>query len=310
MKQEYGCDFTRIALKSADSWELKIENDRFTDEFGIVRQKASIYYDIVEYPLADADRSDLENFNWPDPHDPGRTRGLKEEAKKLYQETDYVIIADMISGGIFEQALRMRGYRQFFLDLVENQDFAHALLDKLLEVYLGLYENYIEAVGDYTHIFALADDLGMQNGLIVSPAHYREFIKPRQHQLYKFIKERAEDSYIFHHSCGSIFPLIGDLIEVGVDILQSVQTSASNMDIRKIKQEFGQDLTFYGAIDVQHMLPERSADEVAEVVKETINILGQDGGYVLSASHNIQPDVPPENIDAIFKTSLEMHKNQ
>ena len=307
LKREYGCDFARLALGNPRSWELEIEDDRFTDEFGIVRQQAAIYYDIVEFPLADADIADLENYDWPDPSDPGRTLGLEEKASQLYHESDYVLIADMIAGGLFEQAQRMRGYENFMLDLKMNQEFAHALLDKLLEIYIGFYREYIDAVGDYVHIFALADDLGMQHGLMISPETYREFIKPRQRQLYAFIKERSGGTSIFHHSCGAIFPLIGDLIEVGVDILQSVQTSAAGMDPGRLKREYGSDITFHGAIDVQQMLPRREPAEIREKCQEIIEILGEDGGYIFSPAHNIQPDTPPENIEAMFSAVREVN---
>ncbi len=305
LKREYGCDFARLSLSEPQNWELNIEDGRFTDEFGIVRQRAAIYYDIVEFPLADADIEDLEEFDWPDPSNPGRTEGLEKKAHRLYHESDYVLIADMIAGGLFEQAQRLRGYENFFLDLKMNQEFAHALLDKLLEIYIGFYREYIDAVGDYVHIFALADDLGMQNGLIISPETYREFIKPRQRQLYDYIRERSEKTSIFHHSCGAIFPLIGDLIEVGVDILQSVQISASGMEPKRLKREFGSDITFHGAIDVQQMLPRAGPAEVKEKCQEIIEILGEDGGYIFSPAHNIQPDTPPENIEAMFAAVRE-----
>ena len=301
LKEEYNCDFKRISLNPADSWELKIEENKFEDEFGIVRRKAGPYYDIVGFPLKDADLADLEKYDWPDPGDPGRTRGLSQKARTISQETDYVIIADMISGGLFEQALRMRGYEKFFLDLGLNKKFAHALLDKLLEVYLGLYEHYIEAVGDYVTIFALADDLGTQQNLMISPAMYREFIKPRHKILYNYIKEKSDGAYIFHHSCGAIFPLIGDLIDVGVDIIQSVQTSAKGMNISRLAKEYGGDISFFGAIDVQQDLPNKSPAEITEIVLKTIEVLGKNGGYILSPSHNIQADTPPENVEALFK---------
>ncbi|SDL04265.1 uroporphyrinogen decarboxylase family protein [Halarsenatibacter silvermanii] len=307
LKQEYGCDFARLAMGDPEGWELEIKDGRFADEFGIVRQQAGIYYDIVEFPLADADIDDLETFDWPDPSDPGRTEGLKKKARQLYQESDYVLIADMIFGGLFEQAQRLRGYENFMLDLKMNQKFAHALLDKLLEIYTDFYRKYIDAVGDYVHIFALADDLGTQNNLMISPQTYREFIKPRQRELYDFIREKSGETSIFHHSCGAIFPLIGDLIEIGVDILQSVQTSAAGMDPEKLKQEYGSDITFHGAIDVQQMLPKAEPREVKEKCQEIIEIMSEDGGYIFSPAHNIQPDTPPENIEAMFAAVREVN---
>lgn len=300
----YDCDFHRIVLEPPDNWQLTIdENNCFVDEYGIKRKKASYYYDIVDSPLKDASLEDLKKFSWPDPHDPGRVRGLRGKAKKLYEETNYVIIADMISGGIFEQCLRIRGFEQFLSDMVLNKKFANALLDKILEIYLGFYEEYIKTIGDYVHIFALADDLGMQNGLLISPNLYRELIKPRHKILYDYIKNNSK-AKIFHHSCGSIFPLIGDLIEVGVDILNPIQTSAVNMSPELLKREFGADITFFGGIDVQQLLPNLTPKEIKEETKRIISIMGKNGGYILAPSHNIQPDVPPENVDAMYMAAI------
>jgi len=300
----YNCDFHRIVLEPPDNWQLTIdENNCFVDEYGIKRKKASYYYDIVGSPLKDASLEDLKKFSWPDPHDPGRVRGLRGKAKKLYEETNYVIIADMISGGIFEQCLRIRGFEQFLSDMALNKKFANALLDKILEIYLGFYEEYIKTIGDYVHIFALADDLGMQNGLLISPNLYRELIKPRHKILYDYIKNNSK-AKIFHHSCGSIFPLIGDLIEVGVDILNPIQTSAVNMSPELLKREFGADITFFGGIDVQQLLPNLTPKEIKEETKRIISIMGKNGGYILAPSHNIQPDVPPENVDAMYMAAI------
>ena len=307
--QRFGVDFRRVAMRpsAAAAAALPADSDEtYVDEWGMRRQRTELYWEMVGHPLADATVEDLRHYPWPDPHDPARVAGLAEEAQRLYEETDYALVADFLGGGLFEQALWMRGFERFMMDLVSNEPFATALLDRLLELYIEFYDVYLEAVGPYVQIVALGDDLGMQTGPLISPALYRRLIKPRHKELYDFIHSRTE-AKIMHHTCGSVFPLVQDLIDVGVDILNPIQTSAQGMDPAALKREFGQQLIFHGGMDVQRILPFATPEVVKEEVKRIVAILGQGGGYIFAPSHNIQADVPPENILAMYEAMLDLN---
>jgi len=297
--QRFGVDFRRLALRPLIATPSDGE-DTYLDEWGMRRRRTELYWEIIEHPLAEATVEDLRHYPWPDPHDPRRVEGLAEEARRLYQETDYALVADFLGGGLFEQALWMRGFERFMMDLIRDEPFVTALLDRLLELYIEFYDVYLEAVGPYVQIVALGDDLGMQTGPLISPQLYRRLIKPRHRELYDFIHSRTE-AKIMHHTCGSILPFVQDLIDVGVDILNPIQTSARGMDPVALKREYGEQLVFHGGIDVQRILPFATPERVKEEVRRIVDILGQGGGYILAPSHNIQADVPPENILALYE---------
>jgi len=301
--QRFGVDCRRVVLRppsTAAAASPSSNEDTYLDEWGVRRQRAELYWEIVGHPLADARGEDLRHYPWPDPHDPCRVAGLAEEARRLYEETDYALVADFLGGGIFEQALWMRGFERFLMDLITDEPLVIALLDTLLERYIEFYAVYLEAVGPYVQIVAVGDDLGMQTGPLISPRLYRRLIKPRHKELYDFIHSRTE-AKIMHHTCGSVFPFVQDLIDVGVDILNPIQTSARGMDPAALKREFGEQLVFHGGIDVQQILPFATPERVREEVKRIVATLGQGGGYILAPSHNIQADVPPENVLAMYE---------
>ena len=200
---------------------------------------------------------------------------------------------------MFERSWYLRGFQRFFVDMVRNEGFAAALLDKLLEINKAFLDEYLDAVGDYIQVIQLADDLGHQQGPLMPLKLYRKLIKPRQRELFRFVKDRT-DAHLFYHCCGSIHQFIPDLIKIGVDILNPVQVSARGMDPARLKSEFGERLSFWGGIDTQHVLPRGSPEDVSREARSRIKELGERGGYVLGSVHNIQADVPPQNIIAMF----------
>ncbi|UCF61429.1 MAG: hypothetical protein JSV37_01760 [Anaerolineaceae bacterium] len=306
--QRFGVDLRRVALRPPSNKAAILpsaDDDIYHDEWGLRRQRTDLYWEIVESPLANAKVEDLRHYSWPDPHDPGRVAGLAEEVRSLYEETDYALVADFLGGGIFEQALWLRGYERFMMDMVSDEPFVAALMDTLLELYFEFYTVYLEVVGPYVQIIAVGDDLGMQTGPLMSPDLYRRLIKPRHKELYDFIHSRTETK-ILHHSCGGVFPLVQDLIDVGVDILNPIQTSAQGMDPANLKRTFGDRLVFHGGIDVQQILPFATPERVREEVRRIVATLGKGGGYIFAPSHNFQADVPPENIVAMYETIQEV----
>jgi uroporphyrinogen decarboxylase len=301
--ERFGIDTRYVRLKTARNFKVQIEHDNsYLDEWGTRWKKpeSSFYYDPVDWPLKDATIKDLETYRWPDPHDPGRTEGLREEAQRLRENRDYAIIADTPVLGIFESAtVCLRGIERLMMDLILDKPFAKALFDKLADLHIEFFRHYLEAVGDCIDVVMVSDDLGGENGPLISPELYRELIKPAQKKLWQFIKSNTE-AYLFLHSCGSIYRFIPDLVEMGVDILNPIQVAAKDMDTRRLKEEFGDKLTFWGGIDTQRVLPFGSPGEVESEVKKRIADMAPGGGYVLTAVHNIQAGVPPENICMMY----------
>jgi uroporphyrinogen decarboxylase len=166
-------------------------------------------------------------------------------------------------------------------------------------LHIEFFRHYLEAVGDCIDVVVVSDDLGGENGPLISPELYRELVKPAQKKLWQFIKSNTE-AYLFLHSCGSIYRFIPDLIEIGVDILNPIQVAAKDMDTRRLKDEFGDKLIFWGGIDTQRILPFGSPEDVESEVKKRIADMAPGGGYVLTAVHNIQAGVSPENICMMY----------
>jgi uroporphyrinogen decarboxylase len=191
------------------------------------------------------------------------------------------------------------------MDMALEPKLAQALTQKLADHYVTNLPRYLDAVGDYIQIIQMGDDLGTQNGPQMSPEMYRQIIKPAHRQVYEYVKTHS-DLYIFLHTCGSIYRLIPDLIEVGVDILNPVQISAAEMDPARLKREFGQDVVFWGGgANTQHVLASATPEKVRQHVRELIEIFAPGGGYVFCQVHNIQANVPPENVVAMFEAALE-----
>ena len=255
------------------------------------------YYELMNAPLAEARIDDLETYPWPDPLDPGYTSDVQEQAKRLFEQTDYAIVGDGGFKSFWELAYLLRGYDRFLMDLVLNPDFVHALLGKLSEINLAATARFLDAAGPYIQVFRTADDLATQIGPILSPDMYRRFIKPLYRTYYDLIKSKT-DAKIFYHSCGNVIELLDDLVDIGLDIINPVQVSAMP-DTASLKKRFGDSLVFWGGIDTQHVLPSGSIEDVEEEVRIRIRDLAPGGGFVLAAVHNIQPDVPSENIVAM-----------
>jgi len=264
------------------------------------------YFDNVYHPLAEASSiSELEDYPFYTPPSDEELKSLEENAKNLYETTDYAVMAG--AGGIYEWAQGLRGWDIFMMDLASDPKFAGYLLDKLVEANIQSLEQTLPKVKGYVHIISGGDDLGMQDGPQFSPELYRRVIKPRQKRLYRYIKEHS-GAYLFYHTCGSVYELIPDLIEIGIDILNPVQVSANGMDSKKLKKEFGKDIVFWGGCDTQKVLPFGTPEEVRQEVKRRIEDFAPGGGFVFNQVHNIQAGVPPENIEAMYEAVKEFGK--
>jgi uroporphyrinogen decarboxylase len=277
----------------------------FMDEWGVVWKRAAYYYDMVDFPLKDATSiSDLDSYRWPDPVDPGRFRGLADRAKAA-RERQVAVTLDPLAGGIIEMANSMRGLQNFFLDMAANKAFAETLLDGITDFFEEFYEQALKAAGEHIDIVFFGDDYGMQNNMIISPRMWRKMIKPRLARLIAKIKNTS-DVYFQLHSCGAITPILDDLVEIGVDIINPLQPTAAGMDLPAIKKRYGDQLVFHGVIDQQETLPNGQPEDVRNEVKARIRDLAPAGGYVVAVSPNIQADVSPENILALFDAVREL----
>ncbi len=267
--------------------------------------KDGYYYDSVYFPLAGVSTvEELDQYPSYSPIDETTLADLRERAKHLYENTEYALMLNG-GGGIYEPAQGLRGWGAFMMDLAGDPAFAGALLDRLVDANIQRLEQILPAVEGYVQVIQVGDDLGMQDGPQLSPRLYRKVIKPRHQRLYRYIKEHSS-AYLFLHTCGSVYPFIPDFIEMGVDILNPVQVSAKNMDSKRLKQEFGKDIVFWGGgCDTQQVLPFGTPAEVREEVKRRIGDLAPGGGFVFNQVHNIQVGVPPENIVAMYDAVRE-----
>ena len=282
---------------------IKEESDHywFVDEWGKKYKKPKdkgLYYDLVGFPLADIE---LKDYKWPDPTDPKRFLELKKEAEHYKEKNDAALVFSHTMGnGFLQMGAQLFGYERWFSMLALEQKKVEEYLERYLELKIEFWDHLLEQIGDMVDVVCEPDDLGTQDATFISKDMYRRFIKPRQKKLFSFIKQRADVKVLFH-SDGSIYDFIPDLIETGVDILNPVQFSAAKMDTARLKQEFGKDLVFWGGgIDTQKVLPHGTKQEIEDEVKKRIDDLAPGGGFVFAAVHNIQEDVPPENIVAML----------
>lgn len=275
----------------------------------MIKKPGCYYYENANFPLADMREEDLDRFQyWPDLNNSNRTEGLKEKVLNLYENTDYAICA-ALGSAVHEQAWFLTGIDKFLMGLIDNKKFINRLLDKVLGIKLNLYGKFLDITGRYLDVIQLFGDLGSQNGPLFSPSLYRETIKPFDKKLIEMIKSKTSGKILFHTD-GDSYEFIPDLIEIGVDILNPVQVSAKNMNPLKLKKEFGKYLCFWGGIDTQKILPYGSPGAVEEEVRKRIIEFSSGGGYILSSVHNIQVDVPPENVIAMFKSALKYGSNK
>jgi uroporphyrinogen decarboxylase len=231
--------------------------------------------------------------------------GTAEKAKWLQENTDLAVMSGF-GGGALEPAQGLRGWGQFMEDLAGNSDLAEEIIGRLTAANVHNAKLFMEMVGPYLDLVQMGDDLGTQAGPQMSPGMYHRFIHPAHKAVYQAAKNAAPNVFIFLHSCGGIRPLIADLIDEGVEVLNPVQTNAAGMDPAGLKRDFGDNITFWGGgAEVAGVLTDGTPDEVREQVRERIRVFGPGGGFVFCQVHNIQANVPPANIIAMLEAAYE-----
>jgi uroporphyrinogen decarboxylase len=311
--ERFCVDFRLVQLPAATASGLKIfeEGDYFAfiDRWGSklhMPKEGGLYFDWVDFPFTETTQEALDRYQWPRPDPKEYNLELRKQAEYLFSNTDYALTGSaVIGGGIFEQPARTIGLENFLMAMVSEPKFADGLMERITDIYIESCNNYLDELGEYIQVFTYWDDVCTQNGWMIRPDLYRKMVKPKQRRLVEAIKKKT-DAKIFYHSCGATYDLIPDLIELGFDILNPVQISAKGMDTKRLKQDFGKDITFWGGgVDTQGVLPFGKPSEVVDEVKRRIDDLAPGGGFVFAAVHNIQAFVPPENITAAFDTALK-----
>lgn len=307
-----GADISSVKLGSPQKLVTQVLSDgSIKDEWGVIYKKisqvAGSYYEVLKSPLSNASLADLEKYPWPVADLLGRGESAEKAAKRLFEDTDLALLG-RASGSIIETPIYLMGFQNWMLRVGSDPDFACALLDRITEVQMAFDRVLLQATAKYLTIYKVSgEDLGMQTGPLYSYRMFRDYFLPRQKRRWQAIRRLLDELNpgvkIMLHSCGSIRKFIPDLIDAGIQILDPIQPHAVGMDSAELKQEFGSRLAFHGAIDIQQVLPFGTPAEVEQEVKTRIAALGSGGGYILAPAHNVQADVPPQNLVAMCQAA-------
>jgi uroporphyrinogen decarboxylase len=277
------------------------------------RTPGALYFDLCATPLASATTpADLDAFVFPDAWSEREERFLRAQIEALYHGTDKALFAGLplMCCSFFEISLALFGFNHFMELLACERELVEHWLDRLLAHQLEILDRFLAIAGPYIHVIQLNDDFGAQNSLQISPRTYRQLFKPRQRTWIEFVKARTK-AKVFIHCDGAIEEILPDFIEIGIDILNPLQTSAKGMDPLRIKTTYGKDLSFWGGgVETQSTLPFGTVDALRDEVRERMAMLGTGGGYIFATIHNIQPDIPPEKIRAIYDTAAACRSYQ
>jgi uroporphyrinogen decarboxylase len=280
------------------------EPDVFLDGYGQPWKRALPYYYATEGILAKASIDQIDQIvHWPDPHEPQWIVGVQERASFLKQETDNFVIARMVtSHGPYMTACNLRGTERYLLDMAEDPEFAQALIDRVTESIDGLLKSYLHACGGYIDMMELpGDDYASNVNLIISPNMFRRYIKPALSRLVSTIKGYRSDIIVMLHSDGLIEKLLPEFVEIGIEVVHPLEPVPA-MDQVRVKNTFGDKLSFLGTIDIAHAMTGDQA-AVVEEVKLRLKQFASGGGYVLAPANHLQADVPPENVITLFEAA-------
>jgi uroporphyrinogen decarboxylase len=312
--ERLGVDVRGLFPLNSHNWNVREEDGgnywAYHDEWGITHHRPKLnglYFSVVQVPLSDPNLTadDIKKHPWPNMGDPERIAGLRELAEG-YRAAGYGVMLKDSFAGIFEMSQRVVGMENVLIMMALNKRVAGALFDQLLELKLSFWDMALPQLADVVDVISQADDYGTQESQLISPDMFREQIKHRLKILFDRVKTLAPNAKRFFHSCGNVRPLLPDYIEIGVEILNPVHIRARGMEPAALKREFGEDLVFWGGgVDTQGVLPNGTPQEVKDDVRRNIEALAPGGGYVFNTVHNIQADVPPQNIIAMWEALQE-----
>lgn len=313
--EELKVDTRGVFPLTSHNWDvyskLKDCGDYFEyfDEWGFTHHypKNGYWFSLVKHPLDTVDfegENIIENYSWPDARDPQRFDGLREKAIR-FRDMDKIVMTKGFCAGLFEMHQRVRGMENAMLDPFLFPVNSDKLVGKLADLKIEFWDALLDEVGDVADIVGEGDDYGTQQSQLIDPGQFRTYYKPHFIRVLNFIKKKSPNVKLMFHSCGNVRPIISDLIEMGVDILNPVHVTASGMEPVQLKKDFGKDIVFWGGgVDTQKVLPSGSIQEVKDDVKRNMDALAPGGGFVFSTVHNIQAEVPPQNIMAMWETLM------
>lgn len=285
-------------------WRQRTPTGDYFDIWGrhtrIVEHSNGAYEEFAGHPLGSGrTMSDLKNHSWPQP-DWWDFTYIPQLVSELFAENEYHLRFRI--GSVFEIAWQLRGLERFLSDLALNPSIAHYIMERLTEIHIENTRTVLELAEDEIDMLYFYDDVATQQSLMISKQMWRDFIRPYHAQIVQVGKDYQKP--VMYHCDGAIAPLIPELIELGIDVLNPLQTDARGMEPLNLKEEFGDRICFHGGIDIKTTLPSGSAQDVQTEVKKRIKVLGVDGGYILAGSHHIQPNTPIENIFAMYDTAI------
>ena len=291
--------------------EIRVDGEYevYFNEWGVGYRRpleGGLYFDQYLHPLSGADAGRIREHPLPPGGDRSRIRGLRAECQALRDAGYPVVLSQSMGTGILHGGTALFGFEDYFCRMLLEPEIIDGISERILQQKLAFWKMVLDEIGDLLDVVTEADDLGTQRGPFLSLSDYRKRIKPYQERLFSFIKGEAPEIKILYHSCGSVVDFIPDLIEIGVDALNPLQLSALGMDPLRLKREYGRDLVFWGGgVDTQRILPLGTCEEVKDETRRRVEVWMKHGGYVFAPVHNIQPDVPPENIVAMFEAVNE-----
>ena len=284
--------FRRVA-KDGDIFDLWGHHMR------VIENPTGAYEEIVQFPLRDASPSDVQNYPWPKP-DWWNFDPLPDVIAQLdANEPNHLRFR---AGSIFEVAWQLCGMEKFLMDLALDPQVPLLIMDHLTDITAEVLKRVLEENNERLDMVYFYDDVATENSLMISKAMWKQFVQPRHARLFDIVKKFNKK--IMYHCDGSIYPLIPDLIEMGVDLLNPIQVDAKNMEDWRLKDEFGDKLCFHGGIDNIHTLPFGTPQNVQNEVKDRIQVLGRNGGYIAASTHHIQSNTPPENVGAMYDIKI------
>ena len=286
------------------------DNLVYNDEWGFTHhfpKENGHWFSLVKSPLENIDysASSIENHKWPDASNPARIAGLYEKAIQ-FRNMNKVVFIKGLCAGLFEMYQRVRGMTNAMMDPYVTPELSDKLIGKLADLKIAFWQMALKELGQVVDIIGEGDDFGTQDSQLISPEQFREVYKPHWTRVLKAIKKLAPNAKIMFHSCGNIRPIIPDYIEMGIDILNPIHISAAGMEPVALKKDFGNDIVFWGGgIETQHILPQGTIKEIKDDVKKNLDALAPGGGFVFNTVHNIQGEIPPQNIMAMWEALQE-----
>ena len=299
-----GADIRHLVFGKPKFFAPRLDPDGIEyNEWGVGFTRIAGEPAIARVPFTEPDTAAIERHRWPDPCDPGRLAGVVAQARRWHERGDcFVATSSLVSGLMLDIGPYLRGFEDFFTDLHLNPGFAHALIEKVTDVLIEMHRIALAPVAPYVGWVEFSSDHGMQDRLLCSPKLYRSFFKSSYTRLFAEVRKVAPHAKIWMHSCGAVRDLIPDFIDMGVDILNSLQPRAAGMDHAALKREFGRDIVLHGGLDMQGALNGSAAEAAAEA-RRCLDALAEGGGYVFAPSNHFMQDVPLANFYAVHEVA-------